>query len=131
MKNLQRIFAKVKVLSCEPKMERDSNRQAMDRDGNTLWAIDIEEKVFNEKHNIETVAVGTYKSIEELTLGDHVVELKVTNMGEGSGTFISVKSFYTILRSVDMKAAIGDIYAFDGVIPPSKRKAMKAATATH
>lgn len=126
MKNLLRSIVKVNVLSCEPKMERDSNRQMLDREGNKLWTVDVEEKVFNEKHGKEMMSINTYKTLEDLEAGEHIVELKVTNMGEGSGSFISVKSFYTITRSIDKKATIGDVFSLDGVTLPSQKKRIKA-----
>ena len=125
MKNAQRVLAKIDVLSCEVKLDHKSGRQAMDKEGNLFWSVDVEEKVFNEKHNKETLAIVTYKTLQNLDLGTHVVELKMTNMGQGSGDFIKVNTFYTIIRSVNMKATLGEVFHLDGVIPPSKRKNIK------
>jgi len=125
MKNSIRNMAKINVLECVPRLESGTTRQAFDKDGNLLWDIHIQETKLNEKFNIEENVINRYKSLEDLSEGEHIVEVKQTNMGEGSGSFVSVKSFYTVIRSIEKTAKIGDVLKLDGVIKPSQRAAVK------
>ena len=130
MKHAKRTLAKVNVLSCEPKLDRKTDRQMLNKENIPLWSVDIEEKVFNEKHSREMMDIITYKSLEELAEGPQIIELKEMNMGQGSGDFIQVKTFFTILRTVDKTKSLGDIFSLDGVLTPMNKKAMKNAQTT-
>ena len=133
MKVATRNMAKINVLKCEKKMDRERpNFQQADREGNPIWSVTVQEQQFNEEFNIMETQINVYKSLEDLKLGEQVVELKVSTMGEGSGNFVKVNTFYTIKRSLNEKASIKDIFSADNLIPPSKRAAVKnnAQTAT-
>jgi hypothetical protein len=129
MKNLIKGFAKINVLGCEPKLENGTTRQAMDRDGNPIWEIHVQEEELNEKFNIMQKVINKYKSLEDLSEGEHIAEIRQVNMGEGSGSFISVKNFFTVLRSVEKTATLEGVFSLQGVIPPSKRAKMEGKTA--
>lgn len=129
MKEVLKSLAKINVVKCEPKTARDSDIQERDKLGNALWSTTVKETVFNEEFNENEVAFKKYKSFVDIAKGDHLVNLKVTNIGETKGTFTGVNTFYTIINTVDEKTSVGDIFSLTGVVPPSKRKALAAKTA--
>ena len=104
MKGFMKSYAKIQVVSCEERFEKDSKHQAMDSDGNKLWDIHVKEKKFNEKFGEEEVNL-----------------LKQVNIGETKGTFTAVNSFFTILEAIEPTATFKDAFSLSGVIPPSKR----------
>ena len=115
MKDIQKIYAKIKVLGCDEKLHHETKRQDMDKDGNKLFLVDIEEEVWNEKYSRMQNQIVTYKSRVNLLEGEYVVELKVTHMGEGSGNFIKVKSFYTVVQVIDSKVLLKDCFSLQGM----------------
>ncbi|MBT4937379.1 hypothetical protein HON22_05675 [Candidatus Peregrinibacteria bacterium] len=129
MKGLQRNFVKVDVLECVPKMDRENKeKQMVDKEGRAIFSVDVEEVEYNYKHNKSVNAINTYKSIKPLQAGEQVLELRVTNMGEGSGSFVNVKSFYTIIASVPKTATFADAFFKESNIP-LKKKSTKENTA--
>lgn len=123
MKNSVVEVAKINVLSCEPRMNRENpNIQEVDRDYNPLWSIDCLEKTYNEKHNRMMEGINKYKTLVDLEPGEYIAKLKVTTIGETKGTFTAVNKYYTVLSTIDKDVKIGSIFAPKGVIPPSKRK---------
>ena len=103
MKEMERIIAKVLVLKSEVKTAHGSDRQEFDKDNNPLWNLFIQENVWDEEFKVMKVDIKRYKSLLVLKEGEHIVELKKTSMGEGSGTFITIKNYYTILSKIDDK----------------------------
>lgn len=127
MENSMVEVAKINVLSCEPRMNRDRpNIQETDRDLNPLWSIDCLEKTYNEKHNRMMEGINKYKTLVELEPGEHIVKLKVSTIGEAKGSFTAVNKFYTVVSTIDKDTKIGGIFAPINVIPPSKRKVAEA-----
>lgn len=117
MKMLTKSLAKIKVLKSEPKLVRETGRQDMDKDGNPLWSVTILDAVFNEEFNFQEQKAVKYKSLVDLEVGkDHIVNLKVSSMGEGSGNFIKVNSFYTILESVSEKTTMLDFFGSADIV---------------
>ena len=108
MKNLQRVFAKVDVLGCEEKMDRDGKRMTT-KDGTALFSVDVEEFSFSEKYNKKMNNIVTYKSLQAVSIGEQILELKVSNIGEGSGDFVGVKTFFTIMRQVPKNSSIDEV----------------------
>lgn len=110
MKNAEQNFAKIKVLSCEQRLNRDSGRQDFDKEGNPLWTVQALDLSYNEEFKIMEQKVTKYKSITEIDPGDHIVNFKATYMGEGNGSFIKINTFYTILKTVSPKATIDSLF---------------------
>lgn len=129
MEKLTKVVAKINVLKCEPKLDQNQ-RQDFDKEGNKLWNIFIREQVFNEEFNEMESLIKRYKTLEELPVGEHIVEVKMSSMGQGSGDFVSVNKYFTVLRKIQDTATLKDIFGTQGVVPPTKRKlADKGASA--
>lgn len=127
MKHTMKNFVKLEVLKSEPRMDfQNKEQQERDKDGELLWDIGVKEEIFNEEFNMMETVLTKYKSTLPLDKGPQIVELKATQMGQASGDFVSINSYYKIIQSLDMNAKIGDIFSLQGTIPPSKRKAAKA-----
>lgn len=130
MKHTMKNFVKLEVMKCEPRMDRENpTQQEKDRDGELLWDVGVKEEIFNEEFNMMETVATKYKSILPLDKGEQIVQLKSTQMGQSSGSFVSINSYYKIIHSLDANAKIGDIFSLQGTIPPSKRKAVKAQEA--
>lgn len=117
MKNAERNFAKIKVLKCEEKLNNQTGQQDMDKEGNPLWNVYAMDLSYNEEFGFMEQKAVRYKSLEKIEPGDRIVEFKSLNMGEGSGSFIKVNTFYTILRSVAPKTSLEGIFGTDLLMP--------------
>lgn len=127
MENSMVQIAKINVLSCEPRMNRERpNIQETDKDLNPLWSIDCLEKTYNEKHNRMMEGINKYKTLIDLEPGEHLVKLKVSTIGEAKGSFTAVNKFYTVVSTIDKDVKVGSIFVPNDIIPPSKRKAAEA-----
>lgn len=128
MKEVQKVFAKINVLGCEEKIHHETKRQDMDKEGKMLFLVDVEEEVWNEKYSRMQSQIVSYKSLEDIKEGEHVVELKVTHMAEGSGNFIKVKSFYRIEKTIDPKVLLKDVFSLQGALTHTQKTKAKGAS---
>ena len=71
--------------------------------------------------------IVTYKSLQAVSIGEQILELKVSNIGEGSGDFVGVKTFFTIMRQVPKNSSIDEV--FTKYTPQMKKKPAKQASA--
>lgn len=110
MKNQTKVFTRLNVLKSEEKLDRDTGRQSLDRDNNPLYTISVLEETPNEEFGIMQQNVVKYKSLLPLELGDNLVEVKMSSMGEGSGNFIKINNYYTILRKLSSKETIDSLF---------------------
>ena len=120
MKDLLKVYAKINVLGCEKKIHHETKRQDMDKNGNMLFLVDVEELKWNEKYERMQTQIVPYKSLEDIKAGEHVVELRVTYMTEGSGDFTRVKSFYRIEQVIDPKVLLKDVFSLQKTLLKSK-----------
>lgn len=131
MKSTLKTFAKINVLGCEERIDRNSGRQELDKLNQPLWNADVQIVVLNEKYNIPENQVVKVKSLESLTPGEHYVELRVSAMGEGNGSFVKVNQFYRVERTFEAKTTIKDLFTDIGVANlSSKATTAKPATAS-
>lgn len=120
-------YAKVSVLKCEPKLNRETQQQEIDKTTlKQLWTVSVKEEVWNEEFGAKETNFVKYKSIVDLDAGEQFVELRHSTMGEGSGSFIKVNHFFTITRVFDPKTTIEQLLAVtsDNVIG-NKKTAIK------
>lgn len=129
MKNLKKTFSKIQVLNCEPKLESGTTRQALDKDGNKLFSLDVQEDVLNEKHGVMTTAINTYKSLVELEKGDHLVEVKEVNIADGNGSFSTVKSFFTVIQAYPGKTSLTDLFKPQGLMNSNQKSESRQVSA--
>lgn len=125
MKNFSVQVATINVISCEPKMDRNTPTvQERDNDGNLLWQVKVKEELWDDELNDYLRAKNAYKSFVELEKGDHLVRVKSSHIGESKGSFTAVNSYYKIIGVLDKTTKVTDLFtpAQKGAVPPTKKK---------